>query len=65
MFVDFPVEDLQGSFDLLARIFFDDFPEFLLAVGQLEADLLFLHALSQAGFHPLKEMLEGEGDIPW
>lgn len=63
--MDFPVEGLQGSSDLPARIFLDDSAEFLLAVGQLEADLLLLHPLGQAGFHPLKEMLGREGDIPW
>lgn len=59
-----PVEALQGSSDFLARIFFDDFLEFLLAVVQMEADFLLLHLLSQAGFDPLKEILEKERDIP-
>lgn len=56
-----PVEALQGSSDFLARIFFDDFLELLLAVVQMEADFLLLHLLSQ---EPLREILEKERDIP-
>lgn len=61
--MDFSVEGLKSSFDFLARVSFNDFPQLLLAVGQLETDLLFFHPLSNTGFHPFKEVLEIQGDI--
>lgn len=61
--MDFPVEGLKGSFYFLARVFVNDLPQLLLAVGQLKADLLFFHPLSHTGFHPFKEVLERQEDI--
>lgn len=61
--VDFPVEGLEGFLYFLAWVPLNDLPQLLLAVGQLEADLLFFHPLSDAGFHPFKEVLEKQGDI--
>lgn len=61
--MDFSVEDLKGSFYFLARVSFNDFPQLLLAVGQLETDLLFFHPLSNTSFQPFKEVLEMQGDI--
>ena len=65
VFFNFFVQMIQTPLDLFARIFLDNFSQFLFAERHLIADFRLFHALSDFGLNTFEEELKSnKGNTP-